>query len=360
MAVRRGWRLLGGAWAGIFVLAAAGVGTLAVLGPPVAPAPIVAASTVEADPVPAPVAASVPAPAATLTPQAPPPASTPDAAAAPSAHATAAPAVRTTIAPPDPALLVPATATMPGPLPRIGADGRAPRQVYAAPAVTVPPSAARVALLISGFGLSERESRAAIDQFPSPVSFAVSAYAAGNGPLLDAARQAGHELLASIPMEPLGYPQFDEGARSLRTGLGPEENRLNLAWALSRTPGAVGATGASDGLRGERFADIPAAYTPVLEEVGRRGLLYVDARPGRSAPPGTPVRSIDVVLDEQVGRAEIDAKLGALERTAKERGGALGLAGPLRPATIERIAAWTKTLAGRGMVLVPVSALVNP
>jgi polysaccharide deacetylase 2 family uncharacterized protein YibQ len=192
------------------------------------------------------------------------------------------------------------------------------------------------------------------------VSFAVSSYATGITPLLTAAREAGHELLASIPMEPQGFPGNDEGPHSLLTGASPEDNAVNLEWALSRTQGVVGATGASDGMRGERFADIPASFDPMIAAVTGRGLLYVDARPGRAEPPGAPVRAVDVVLDDQLGRAEIDARLQSLERTAQERGSAIGLAGPLRPATIERIAAWTKTLQGRGLVLVPVSAVVNP
>ena len=72
------------------------------------------------------------------------------------------------------------------------------------------------------------------------------------------------------------------------------------------------------------------------------------------------MRAIDVVLDEELGRAGLDARLQSLERTARERGSAIGLVGSLRPATIERIAAWTRTLEGRGFVLVPVSAVVNP
>ena len=256
---------------------------------------------------------------------------------------------------PDAALLAPGAAS----LPQVAADGRDARRVYAAPQVAVPAGSARIALLVSGFGLSERTSRAAID-LPGPVSLAVSAYAPSAAPLLDAARGAGHELLASLPMEPAGYPQADEGDHSMRTGLPPEQNRQNLLWALGRTPGAVGATGASDGLRGERFADISAAFDPVLDDVTRRGLLYVDARPGRAEPAGAPVRAVDVVLDDDLGRAEIDARLAALERVAKERGAAIGLAGPLRPTTIERIAAWAKGLGGRGLVLVPVSQIVNP
>ena len=100
----------------------------------------------------------------------------------------------------------------------------------------------------------------------------------------------------------------------------------------------------------------------MLEEVGRRGLLYIDPRPGRtSALPaaGAPSRSVDLVVDDPPARAEIEAKLAALERLARERGSSLGLAGPLRPVTIERIAAWAKGLEERGLVLAPVSALMG-
>ncbi len=284
-----------------------------------------------------------------------PTASTPEPSLSVASHRVAAPIAD---------LMEPSRAFQPAQLPRAAADGRISRLVYAAPAPAVPAGSSRIALLVSGFGLSDRESRAAIENLPAPVSFAVSSYATDITALLSAAREAGHELLASIPMEPQGYPGNDEGVHSLRTGLSPQENATNLEWALSRTQGVVGATGASDGMRGERFADIPASFDPAVKDVTRRGLFYIDARPGRAMPAGlpadTPERAIDVVLDDQLGRAEIDARLQSLERTARERGSAIGLVGTLRPATIERIAAWSKTLQGRGLVLVPVSAVVNP
>ncbi len=40
--------------------------------------------------------------------------------------------------------------------------------------------------------------------------------------------------------------------------------------------------------------------------------------------------------------------------------GALGVAGPLRPVTIERLRAWSRDLSSRGVTLVPVSALPPP
>ncbi len=252
-------------------------------------------------------------------------------------------------------------------LPRVAADGRAARSVYARrfdPADTRP----RIGLILAGVGLSEADSRAAIDGAPGAVTLAFSAYANNQDALMEAARAHGHEVLASIPMEAQGFPLNDAGVRSLLTGGDPADNRRNLEWALGRIQGYVGATGASDGLRGERYAELTSGLAQVVEEVGRRGLLYIDPRPGRAGPMpggagpmpgGVPGRAVDLVVDDPPARAEIEGKLAALERLARERGSALGLAGPLRPVTIERITAWARGLEERGLVLAPVSALVT-
>ncbi len=334
-----GWRGLALFWTAILVLGAGGAGTLQWMGPiEHQPRPVADAhSTADAGHV-------------TSTPS----------AGSPQADVADGHARLARVAAPDPALLETSKLFGPAQLPRVAADGRRARVVYAAPSPAGAPAGPRVALLLVGFGLSDRDSRSALEQLPGPVSFGVSAYAVPTAGLLDGAREAGHELLASVPMEPQGYPLNDEGTRSLRTGLPPEDNRQNLDWALSRTPGAVGATGASDGMRGERFSDVSAAFEPVLDEIGRRGLLYVDPRPGRAVErPGLPVRAVDVVLDDSPARADIEAKLRDLERVAREHGSALGLAGQPRPVTVERMAAWTKTLQARGIVLVPVSALIG-
>lgn len=175
---------------------------------------------------------------------------------------------------------------------------------------------------------------------------------------MEAARSRGHEVLASLPMEANGYPLNDAGPRSLLTGAAPAVNRENLEWALSRLQGYVGVTGASDGLRGERFAAQSSSFDLILDEVARRGLLYIDPRPG-APPPRIAGRSVDLVVDDPSTRAEIEGKLAALERVAREHGSALGLAGPLRPVTVQRIAAWARDIEGRGFELVPVSALIT-
>jgi polysaccharide deacetylase 2 family uncharacterized protein YibQ len=158
-------------------------------------------------------------------------------------------------------------------------------------------------------------------------------------------------------MEPQGYPLDDPGNRALMTGNTDAENLRLLDWSLSRFAGYVGATGALGSLRGERFGASATQMAPVLSELASRGLLYIDPRPGAPRPPDVVGRSIDVVLDMPAVRTEIEAKLAELEQVARDRGSAIGLAGQPLPVTVDRIAAWTNTLASRGFALAPVSAL---
>jgi len=261
------------------------------------------------------------------------------------------------IAEPDNALLETSRIFLPASLPRIAVDGRTARVVYRRP-TPLPGTRPRIALVLAGIGLATADSRAAIDTLPGAVTLAFSAYTPNPEVLMESARAHGHEVLASLPMEASGYPLNDAGPHSLLTGKTPLANRENLEWAMSRLQGYVGVTGASDGLRGERFAEQGSSFGLVLDEVARRGLFYIDPRPGAPPPHGAG-RSVDVVVDDPATRADIEAKLATLERMARERGSALGLAGPLRPVTIERIAAWAQDVEARGYELVPVSALVT-
>ncbi len=218
----------------------------------------------------------------------------------------------------------------------------------------------RIGLILSGIGLSDADSRTAISTLPPAVDLAFSAYTDTPGPLADLARERGHELLLSLPMEPEGYPVNDEGPRALLTGAAPADNARNLEWALTRLEGYVGVTGASDGMQGERFAGMAEPFGDVARELTARGLLYIDARPDAPATPGLAGRSVDVVLDQSPARAAIEAQLAKLERLARDNGAALGLAGLPRPVVIETIAAWARTLEAHGAVLAPVSALSHP
>ena len=253
-------------------------------------------------------------------------------------------------------------------LPRIGADQRTPSQVYAS-GFTDTTGRPRIGLILAGIGMNEAESAQAIASLPAELTLAVSPYATPNPALLEQARRKGHELLLAIPMEPMGFPLNDPGERALLTSATPEQNKRNLEWALGRFAGYAGTTAALGGqLNGERFPMLAEQMRPVLSTLAARGLFYVGARitARPETPGGQPAfpyawnRSIDLILDNPADAASLEAKLTALEGIARDKGSAIGLVGMASPIVLDRLAAWTNGLGGRGFVLAPASALMLP
>jgi hypothetical protein len=262
------------------------------------------------------------------------------------------------IADPDPALLEPGPGLGQNLLPRIAADGRMPMQVYAA-GFDSSSRRPRVGFVLAGLGLNQADSEAAVRALPHGITLAISPYAQNTARLLSTARSTEHEYLVSIPMEPQSFPLNDPGKQALMTSLPPEQNRARLLWVLSRIEGYVGGVGAEGELRGERFASLPDEIGLVLGELAKRGLLYIDPRPGTAPAPQVWSRSVDVVVDEPATAADIDIKLARLAQIARDKGSAVGLAGAPRPVLLQRLGAWAATLEADGLALAPVSALVR-
>ncbi|WP_422862472.1 divergent polysaccharide deacetylase family protein [Endosaccharibacter trunci] len=343
-------------WIGLLLLAGGGGAVLWWLGPPQAAKPRpVQPGPVQPGPVPAVAHAAAPAKAASTT----------GSGTTPAAAHSAAP-VSLAVASPLPALQEPAPGLPGRTLPIIGPDGRMPAEAYASHA-GLPANGPQIAILLEGLGLSDAVDQQAVDTLPAPISFAVSPYSdalerSATPPLLDQARRNGHELWLSVPMEPAGSPADMEGGRALSLNLDLAKDRDLLIWCLSRFPGYVGLTNALGGLRGDRFAS-SSAFSIVADAVRQRGLVYIDAGLAPHDQPAiVPPRThhADLSIDDNPDASDIQARLSRLEQIAQQNGSALGVAGPLRPVTIERLRSWSRTLHERGITLVPVSALPPP
>lgn len=236
-----------------------------------------------------------------------------------------------------------------GELPVIGPGGRQAWQAYARP-FAGPPGQPRLAVLVSGLGLSKQVTEAAIDKLPADVTLGFSPYARDLQGWISRARAAGHEVLLELPMEPRRYPARDPGALGLLTALPPAQVMARLERVMASAGGYVGLAAPS----GSPFAAGPAVK-PVLQDLKRRGLLYVGDGAAAGGPAFVPV---SVVLDTQPSRDAIDAGLGQLSAAARKAGAALGVTEPL-PVAIERLASWLPGLAAQGILLAPVSALAN-
>lgn len=255
----------------------------------------------------------------------------------------------------DPALI---EATPDGPLPRIADDGRTPMAAYAPPFQAG--KRVKIALVISGLGISARATQAALDGLPPAVTLAFAPYAGDAQRWVGEARRRGHEVLLEVPMEPYDFPDSDPGPHTLRPSVGENGNIERLTWSLSRFTGYSGITN----LLGGRFLANGQALEPVMTYLARRGLLFYDsgsndrsAAAGVAQETGAPYVQSAVTVDSIQSGMEIDQKLSELETRARAAGTAAGT-GFLYPVTIERVAQWTKGLEGRGFVLVPASAIV--
>ncbi len=71
-----------------------------------------------------------------------------------------------------------------------------------------------------------------------------------------------------------------------------------------------------------------------------------------------PFAGRDFFLDDDPSRAAVAAKLKALEQAASQKGYAIAIGHP-RDSTLSALEIWLPTLAARGFILVPVSAIVR-
>jgi polysaccharide deacetylase 2 family uncharacterized protein YibQ len=238
------------------------------------------------------------------------------------------------------------------------ADGLKPFTVYAADADRT--KAAKmpvVAIVVSGLGVGAAKTADAIMKLPPAVTLAFTPYGADPAKLAERARAQRHEILLQVPMEPFDYPDNDPGPQTLLTTLTPEQNIDRLYWHLSRFQGYAGIAN----FMGARFTATDAVMQPIIREAAKRGLGYLDdgSSPRSTAPSLTAAQSMpfakaDFTIDAVPTSAEIDRTLVKLETLAKERGLAVGVASAL-PISIERLAAWIKTLDSRGIMLVPLT-----
>jgi hypothetical protein len=248
-----------------------------------------------------------------------------------------------------------------GPLPRIAPDGRIPARAFARAGVA---SGGRpiISIIVSGLGLDEPATRAAIAKLPPNVTLAFSPYAETLPAMTDLARVRGQEYLLEVPVEPFDYPESDPGPLVLLADAAPIANIERLHHTLARGIGYVGVmtSGAA------RFATVEGAIAPVAAELALRGLALVDD--GKAPVSKTPriarqSGAISGFVDRRLDARPTDEGLALalldLERLAVEQGHAIG-ATELYPVVIARLPEWIASLAAKGLVLEPVSVQILP
>jgi uncharacterized protein len=228
-------------------------------------------------------------------------------------------------------------------------------------AVTHSPVVGRhmIAVIIDDMGLDQgRTARAMALSGPLTLSFLT--YARNLRAQTAVARSGGHELMIHLPMEPENSDAY-AGPKVIKRDLSDDEIRRRLKWAFSRFEGYVGI----NNHMGSRYTAHTPGMTLVLQEIKRRGLLFIDSRTSGKSVAAAVARDLAVpfaqrhiFLDDDPAADNIAKQLKALEKVAQNQGFSIAIGHPY-DTTISALKKWLPTLSPRGFILVPVSAIVR-
>jgi uncharacterized protein len=228
----------------------------------------------------------------------------------------------------------------------------------ALPTRATPPGKPVIAVVIDDMGVDRKRS-AKMAGLPGPLTLSWLPYARDLSGQTHAARANGHELMLHMPMEP--SVDADPGPDALLVRLDKGEIMRRFRNALDSFDGYVGV----NNHMGSRFTADRAALAPVLAELHRRGLLWLDSKTtphsagiGIAEELKMPFAGRDVFLDNFPAVGAIRVQLSKLEQVARKQGYAIAIGHP-HDATFEALASWLPDVQKRGFILVPVSAVVR-
>jgi polysaccharide deacetylase 2 family uncharacterized protein YibQ len=218
-----------------------------------------------------------------------------------------------------------------------------------------------ITVIVTGLGLSRAPTLAAISQTPPGVTLAFDPYTRNLDEWLGLGRSSGHEALVQLPMEPSDFPISDPGPLALLTDLDARQNIQRLHQVLAS---ATGYTGLIQ-VMGSKFAASEAALRPAMDEMKKRGVLFVSVPANNddrgfavAQEVGVPAARVDLKLDTELTAAAIDERITELERLAREKGRAVGIA-EAYPVTLARLSVWGQALSLKELTLAPASAIVQ-
>jgi len=234
-----------------------------------------------------------------------------------------------------------------------------PRWQKFAVATTISGNKPLIAIVIDDMGIDRKRSDMAIG-LKAPLTLSFLTYAKDLKGQTKKARLRGHELLLHVSMEPRSS-EVDPGPNSLLINLSEQELRRRLDWGFSRFPNYVGL----NNHMGSKFTSDSKSMRIVIEEIKRRGLLFLDSRTSSKTvgaklarEMGVPAVERNIFLDHENNIKAVNAQLAKVEKIARRIGAVVAIGHP-RDATIKALQTWLKSLESKGFQLVPLTTIVK-
>ncbi|MCI5060786.1 MAG: divergent polysaccharide deacetylase family protein [Alphaproteobacteria bacterium] len=246
------------------------------------------------------------------------------------------------------------------PLPR-HEDGLTPFEAYKRP-FTRAGEKPVLSIVISGLGVSKRITESVIDNFPPEISLVFSPYPRELKLFTDLARQKGHEVWLTLPMETADYPAYDPGPSTLLLNASVEKNQSRLVDLLSSTAGYAGFVSQ----KGHVFTPEDAGVNPAIQQVFSRGLAVIDSNTNTRLHFASklarmndyPVIKNQMWLDVDPDPASIRQRLSSSLEFARASGGSVVMVHPY-PASLKEIQKFLNSPAAQEFQLAPVSAFAR-
>ena len=220
------------------------------------------------------------------------------------------------------------------------------------------PIGPKIAIVIDDAGLDKKRTAAVIG-LTAPVTISFLTYGEGLPEQARLARKAGHEIMVHMAMEPLNK-SIDPGPNVLLTESSANKTLERLRWGLERFDGYVGI----NNHMGSLFTSDTVGMEVVMQELKRRGLLFLDSRTSVKTVGASialaynvPFTQRNIFLDNEATVPAINKQLRIMELFAIRNGYVVAIAHP-RDATIQALSQWLAVIAERGFVQVPISTIV--
>jgi len=218
----------------------------------------------------------------------------------------------------------------------------------------------RIAIIIDDLGPSLTTLRQFLDVgLPITPSILPGSERAGASAAL--LRNAGHEYLIHVPMEPRSYPQTNPGADALLLKHSADEIRRSMQRYRNQVPGAVG----MNNHMGSRFTEHVEPMRIVLEELKQQDLFFIDSVTISSSVAFAEARRMgmqtaarDIFLDNEEDVDYIRKQLRKMVQLAKTQREVIAIGHPY-PQTLEAIRLEKDWLLAQAVDFVPASAVVR-
>ena len=218
-----------------------------------------------------------------------------------------------------------------------------------------------IAIVIDDLGQDVKQAKEVL-ALSGKVTVAVLPGLAQSKNVANLAKQAGHEVLLHMPMEPLKNHEKTKTPGTLSADMTPMAFLTTVSDDVESVPGAVGV----NNHEGSALTENKEAMKFLMAELKTRNLFFLDSLTNaKSVAYATAIEfgmksaRRDVFLDNEGDNPEyIRKQLDELVEIARNHGKAIGIGHP-HPVTLSELRKWLAETDSQGIEIVPLSRLMN-